>query len=225
MPRFVAQFQRSVTLLLAGPHARLDDGGTMLVHAAAALYVVVRLYDLQGLPPETVSAARTTAAQTLRNANIDLRWADCPCTRPAGPVELMIRLSASTPESEPGSLGFSYVDTRKGAGTLATVFTDRVHALAVASRVKESDLLGRAIVHEIGHLLLGTHDHTKAGLMRGTWTSIELTKNSAFDWQLTRDDGAGIRKALNVRIRGAREAKMVAAAERRGWGPFGLTAP
>jgi hypothetical protein len=188
----------------------------MLAHAAVALYVIVRLYDTQGLPQNTVAAAQTEAVQILRNADIDLRWKDCsPCMRPAGPVELMVRLAASTPASAPGSLGFSYVDTQKKIGTLATVFTDRVRALAAASHADEGELLGRAIAHEIGHLLLGTHDHASIGLMRGTWTSIEVVKNNVFDWQLTRDDGAGIRKALNIRIRGARESKLMAWAETR----------
>jgi hypothetical protein len=197
---------------VGGAVVRPEDGGTMLAHAAAALYVVVRLYDVQGVPPETVAAARATTAQILRNADIDLRWARCPCPRPVGPVELMIRLAASTAQSEPLSLGFSYVDVQKQAGTLATVFSDRVHALAVASRVDESELLGRAMAHEIGHLLLGTHDHAARGLMRGKWTSIELQKNQGFDWQLTGDDGASIRRALNRRIRGVREARLMAAA-------------
>jgi len=199
----------------------------MIAHAAAALYVVVRLYDIQGVPPETVAAARATTAQILRHANVDLRWRGCPCEKPVGPVELMIRLAASTPESEPASLGFSYVDVQKQAGTLATVFSDRVHLLAVAARVDEGALLGRAMAHEIGHLLLGTHDHAVRGLMRGKWTSIELQKNQAFDWQLSGDDGTSIRNALNRRIRGVREARVMAAAERRDWWtpPLGLTAP
>lgn len=190
----------------------------MLAHAAAALYVVVRLYDTQGVPPDTVAAARATATQILKNADIAVRWADCPCNRPVGPVELMIRLAASTQDSEPASLGFSYVDVQKQAGTLATVFGDRVHLLAVAARADEGELLGRAMAHEIGHLLLGTRDHALTGLMRGKWTSIELAKNRAFDWQLSRADGAGLRKALNRRIRGVREARaLVAAAEHRDW--------
>ena len=187
----------------------------MLAHAALALFVVVRMYDTPGIPADTVAAARATAGQILRNANIDLRWRDCPCERMVGPVELVMRLAVSTPESEPGSLGFSYVDVQKRAGTLGTVFTDRVHALAQAARADEGELLGRAMAHEIGHLLLGTHDHARTGLMRGQWTSIELAKNQATDWMLTSDDSARIRKALNIRIRQAREARVIAAMERR----------
>jgi hypothetical protein len=197
---------------LAAPRLRPDHGRTMLAAAAAALYVVVRLYDTAGVPADTLTAARTTAVQILKNANIDVRWAECPCAKPVGPVELMVRLSASTKDSEPSSLGFSYVDVQARAGTLATVFTDRVHALAEAARADEGELMGRAMAHEVGHLLLGTHDHARTGLMRGRWTSIELAKNQAFDWRFTVDDGASIRHALNLRIRSAREARLIVAA-------------
>ncbi len=176
----------------------------MLAHAALALYVVVRIYDTHGLPPAELAAARSAAERILSDADIAVRWADCPCGKPVGPVELMIRVARSTPDSEAASLGFSYVDLRSKAGTLATVFADRIHVLAGASGADEGELLGRAMAHEIGHLLLGTHDHAPAGLMRAAWTSIELAKNRPVDWQLSRKDGVELRRALVRRIRGVR---------------------
>lgn len=194
----------------------------MLAHAALALSVVVRLYDTRGVPEDALTAARATAERILQAAGVSVRWARCPCSEPVGPVELMVRVSAATPDSEPASLGFSYVDVDRKVGTLATVFDDRVHALATAARVDEGELLGRAIAHEIGHLLLGTHDHASAGLMRGTWTSIELAKNRPVDWLLSRGDGADLRQALARRIRGAQKPAAVVAG--RTW-PLGLSAP
>ena len=187
---------------------------SMLAHAAMALYVVVRLYDMQGVHADTLSAARDTAVRILKHADIDLRWQDCPCNRPAGPVELMIRVARSNQGAEPASLGFSYVDLDRKAGTLATIFADRVHSLAVASRTDEGELLGRAMAHEIGHLLLGTRDHTRNGLMRGRWTSIELTQNRPLDWMLSHDDGAHLRQALMRRILGVRQPPVLVASSR-----------
>jgi hypothetical protein len=183
----------------------------MLAHAAFALYVVVRVYDMHGVPAETVATARATAERILKTAGVTVRWAECPCGRPAGPVELMVRLADATPESEPASLGFSYVDVDRKMGTLATVFPDRVRALADAARVDEGELIGRAMAHEIGHLIIGTRDHASAGLMRGRWTSIELTKNRPVDWEFSRSDGLEFRQALVRRIRGARRPAAVMA--------------
>ena len=183
----------------------------MLAQAALALYVVVRVYDMHGVPADTVATARATAERILKSADVTVRWAACPCGQPAGPVELMVRLADATPQSEPASLGFSYVDTDRKLGTLATVFTDRVRALADAARVDEGELLGRAMAHEIGHLIIGTRDHASAGLMRGKWTSIELAKNRPVDWEFSRGDGVDFRQALLRRNRAARTPAAVLA--------------
>ncbi len=55
------------------------------------------------------------------------------------------------------------VDLEGQAGTLATIYEDRVESLATEAHVDSGRLLGRAIAHEIGHLLLGTASHARAG--------------------------------------------------------------
>jgi hypothetical protein len=194
----------------------------MLSHLALALSVVVRVYDMQGIPASELATARAAAARILNAAGITVRWADCPCDAPAGPVELMVRVAASTPASDPASLGFSYVDLDRRAGTLATVFADRVHGLAGAARVDAGELLGRAMAHEVGHLLLGTRDHASTGLMRGRWTSIELAQNRPVDWMLSGGDASHLRQALARRIRGASTAAALVASASR---PADVSAP
>jgi len=195
----------------------------MLAHAALALSVVVRVYNAHGVPADALTTATTTAAQILRGADITVRWAECPCEGSVGPLELVIRLLAATPASPPAALGFSYVDVDDHAGTLATVFPDRIHALAHAAGAGEGEVLGRAMAHEIGHLILGTREHVRVGLMRGQWTSTELTNNRLIDWQLSRNDGVHLRQALARRIRGARTPVAVVAGAR--WTTPGVSAP
>jgi hypothetical protein len=194
-----------------------------MVHAAVALYVVVRLYDMQSVPPDTLQTARNTAAGIMKTSGIDVRWASCPCPKPAGPVELMVRVAQAGAGSNPASLGFSYVDVDRRAGTLATVFADRVHALASQARADEGELLGRAMAHEMAHLLLGTHDHSRSGLMRGKWTTIELSKNQPIDWQLERSDSAHLRQALMRRINEVRTERVLMA--RGEWPAQNFSAP
>ena len=116
-----------------------------------------------------------------------------------------VLIVAAPPTSEPGSLGFSYVDVERRSGTLATVFADRVNALAAIAGGHLVDsggqLLGRAMAHEIGHLLLGTTHHADRGLMRGRWTTIDLRKNQPWDWALSREEADLMRRAIAVRQR------------------------
>jgi hypothetical protein len=194
----------------------------MLPHAAMTLLLVVRMYDVVGIPADTATSARATAARILSSAGINTLWTQCPCDAAVTSAELLVRIVAAPPSSENASLGFSYVDVEQRRGTLATVFADRVHALAQASGVADADLLGRAIAHEIAHLLLGTRDHADVGLMRGEWTSIELARNRPIDWQLTRADSARLHQAVIRRQRAPTPPSMTIA---RRDAPTGLTAP
>jgi hypothetical protein len=119
------------------------------------------------------------------------------------PSELIVRIVDAPPGSRPDSLGFSLVDTATKAGTLATIFLDRVDALSARAGANRSHLLGRAMAHEIGHLLLGTTHHADRGLMRGVWSTIDLQKDQPLDWMLSVDEGIRMRRALAVRLRRA----------------------
>lgn len=184
----------------------------MLAHAVLALALVVRVYDAYGVPEDQLAAARTVVERTLNDAGVAVTWAQCPCDARVGAAELVMRLAASSPASSSGSLGFSYVDVDRKAGTMATVFADRIRTLAGAAGASEAELLGRAMAHEVGHLLLGTRDHNREGLMRGEWTTIELARNRPWEWALSRRDGAKMRQAIVRRMREpVRPAAVIAA--------------
>jgi len=75
----------------------------------------------------------------------------------------------------------------------------------------EGELLGRAMAHEVGHLLLGTREHAAAGLMRGKWTSRELKTNRGADWQLSRGEAASLRQAIGRRRHAPQQPGMLIA--------------
>ena len=106
------------------------------------------------------------------------------------------RISLSALSRTPLVLGEAFVDTRQRTGVLATVFADRVELLAGLSETDSALLLGRAIAHEVGHLLLGSNAHSLRGLMCAQWTPADIRRHARTDWELTRDDAAAIRKRL-----------------------------
>ena len=61
------------------------------------------------------------------------------------------------------------------------------------------ELLGRAIAHEIGHLLLDTNQHASTGLMRATWSRSELRRDKPADWHFLGDEADTMRTALATR--------------------------
>jgi len=168
----------------------------MLAQSLLVLSLAVRIYDAYGVSTESLARARTTVDRILKDAGVTVEWPRCPCPTPLGRGELVVRILPASPVIEPGSLGFSYVDVGRRAGTLATVFADRIHALAVIAAVDEDELLGRAMAHELVHLLLGTRDHQHRGLMRGQWTASDLSRQGPLDWLLLPAELTSIRRSV-----------------------------
>jgi hypothetical protein len=183
----------------------------MLASSLVALSLVVHVYDSARVPPTERAAALAVAHAILKDAGIVVEWRDgSGCDQPVerdvrlpngqhALPELIVRIVVSPAESLPGPLGFSLVDVRLGSGTLATVFADRVKGLARVAGTDPGPLLGRAMAHEVAHLLLGTTRHADRGLMRGTWTTGELRRDSPRDWMLRSDDIEGMRRGLAAR--------------------------
>ena len=169
----------------------------------ARLPLVVQTYDSAGVPSAMLAHAQELAGSTLAAAGIDPVWHPCTvkhaseCAVKPKARELDVRIVKATDAAARGSLGFAFVDPQEHAGTLATIYLDRVDALARQAGVDAGELLGRAIAHEIGHLILGTNAHAVYGLMRSLWRADELRRNCPLDWMFSGREAADMRRNLN----------------------------
>ena len=172
----------------------------------ARIPLVVQVYDTTGLPASQLELARVDARQTLNAIGIEPIWRPCHapgCVGRPKPHAVAVRIVKSGSLSQPDLLGFSTIDTEQHAGTLATVYADRVEALARDAGVETGELLGRVIAHEVGHLLLGTTEHGRHGLMRAVWLTTEIRRDAPLDWRFSWHEGAEMRRHLVVRARAA----------------------
>ena len=167
----------------------------------AAERLVVRTYDNFGVAAEEMTTARALASVILTGAGVEVVWRDCSagCADAPGPADVLVRIVPAPEAVVAESLGCALVDLQQRSGTLATVYADRIQTLAFRTGVAAGTLLGRAIAHEIGHLLLGTTGHSAAGLMRGLWSDRDLKRDEAADWTFSRDDVARIEQGLALR--------------------------
>ena len=168
------------------------------------MQIVVRTYDSVGRAPGDMERARASVGAVLARIGIQPIWRPChdsACIEPLKPHEVVVRIVRSGPLSAKDSLGYSVVDVSQRAGSLATIYHDRVHALAAQAEVDEGVLLGRAMAHEIGHMLLGTSSHSRFGLMRAIWLSGELRRDLPSDWVFSSREGADLRQRLVARTR------------------------
>jgi hypothetical protein len=180
--------------------------------AQTALRLTVRIHDVTQRGVAERAEAAAVASESLRAAAIQLSWRDCSpdvvgprpdaCAIPLEAGELAIRLVDAPPRADARVLGFSYIDVGKRAGTLATVYSDRVATIANTARRRVGELLGYAVAHEIVHLLVGSQRHSKDGLMRARWNAGMLRGTQARQWAIAGDDAAAMRRGLAARLAG-----------------------
>src|SRR5262249_37331804 len=65
--------------------------------------------------------------------------------------------------------------------------------LAAEAHTDCNVLLGNAIAHELGHLLMATNSHGPVGLMRAFWSQDEIRTNRTPDWTFAPGDANAIR--------------------------------
>lgn len=201
----------SIGMLAAGLPSRVVEASETRQSALAT--IVVRTYT-QPDSAGAIPTARHTAGAILGRAGIEVRWLECgpaepmaspdACSRPVQPNELVVRiLSAGTVGSraDVDTLGFAFIDLDAGGGSLATVYADRVRAMAQGAGVDAAELLGRTMAHEVGHLLLGTNRHASRGLMRASWSSTDLRRNHATQWLFGGEEGEAMRRVIASRLR------------------------
>jgi len=177
---------------------------TAATGSAETRRVVVRVYETGIGDVALRTAAIRTAASIVEMAGVFVEWYDCtdngrrpvcqdarrsgnfiarimPTLTPGAPLRKLSVEALGAQGNEP-PLGFAVVDPDTHAGKMATVFHDQVQAVARRTGVARSELLGRALAHEVGHLLLGVRGHSRSGIMRAVWTDDELTRDRSDDW-------------------------------------------
>jgi|SRR5262245_13529551 len=167
--------------------------------------VTVRVYDVTALDGKTRQAALELARSALASASVEITWRVCDaenthasrCDVRLAPGELAIRIVRMPMISEQGGtlrLGDAFIDRQVGRGVLATIYLDRVLRLAEQTGADRNALLGRAIAHELGHLLMATNAHGRVGLMRGFWSQDEVRHGRPSDWTFAPRDAEAIRR-------------------------------
>lgn len=194
-----------MAMMLAGAPvwASLDE-------SAATVPVTVLIYDGFGVRADDIMAARAEADAIFRTAGIAPVWFQCGlveskwqdpsdrCKSGIGSDGIMVRLRRSSRLSESYrlALGEAQIDTQTHTGSIATVFADRVASTSDRAGANARGVLGRVIAHEIGHLLIGTNQHSTHGLMRADWTDVELRRPTGLEWQFSKSEARCMRAEI-----------------------------
>ena len=155
--------------------------------------VTVRFYDYAEVPRGTWAKAAAEATRIFRQAGVETRWRDCrlaavelqqapACKQRRRATDLTMRIlpgavTARLPQHR-RELGVAMLSTKKGTHFFhASIFFDRVEELSARRSIaSEAVILGHAMAHEMGHLLLGTAEHSPAGIMHIPWSRNEMAQ-------------------------------------------------
>lgn len=147
----------------------------------------VQVQNLAGVSRDAIAEMRSVGQAIFAKEAIRSHWqhmgeavnesASTVSTASGGmfePRTFFLRLTTSRHafSESPNCLGEALV--AEGNGSLAIVYVDRIRTFAQNNRLPFGTVLGHAAAHEVGHLLLGTSEHTRQGLMRGLWTDFEI---------------------------------------------------
>ncbi|HEY6290726.1 MAG TPA: hypothetical protein VI455_04080 [Terriglobia bacterium] len=158
-----------------------------------ALAVTLLVYNYAHVTPALLKRSEGVASSIFAEAGLTIRWVDCPvsagevgqypkCHEALSSADFTLRIlpqaMAETLLSAGEVMGSARECLPRARNCSADVYPYRVAGLAVGG-VWDYQILGHAMAHEIGHLLLGANSHTATGIMRAFWRPEDFQRMAA----------------------------------------------
>ncbi len=137
------------------------------------------LSNFAGAPQDVFDSATRQARTIFALAGVNLdsvtclaheRANDTRCAQQPGANQVHIRLLRRPRdrkiEFDPHTGGVAIRGTEARNSGFVTIYYDRVQAIAERMLISRATVLGHALAHEVGHLLLPTGSHSRDGIMR-----------------------------------------------------------
>ena len=145
--------------------------------------LAIGVYDYAPIPLVVLAGAEKEATNTFARFGVHLTWAQClehhsfiPCSQRLGPEFIQLNLLDRSMASR-----LTLNERRLGCalGSIIAIFYQPIE-YAIGDRDPErAQILGRLVVNEMGHVLLGS-EHADKGIMRATWSLRELQNDVNF---------------------------------------------
>jgi hypothetical protein len=201
---------------LTGLSLWLSLGGLGAQPPETGLQIEVHIYNYSAVSQEMLARAERESARVFERVGVAMTWLDCPlnsreairnraCSLPDAPTTLALRLLSNPMADRLGIggdiFGSALLPTNEGFGVVANVYADRTRELA--DRREFEVILGWVIAHELGHLLLGEHGHTAAGIMHARWRARDLKPSGQAAMLFLPGEGKRIRAQVRARAAAA----------------------
>jgi hypothetical protein len=206
MNRSFKGFVLLAALLTFAPQALPEDGSANQDQLLPRINV--RVHNYAQVSTEILAQAEVEAAGILAKAGIEIAWTNCDPTRKdlgdaaecnqfLGPTNLAVRILpffGAIPGTDKKTMGFAL-------GNLASVSVRRVSEEAAEFGVQPYEVLGPAIAHELGHILLGQKGHSPTGIMRAHWRREDYERAPRGAFNFTAEQARSVRAEVGRRVK------------------------
>ena len=139
---------------------------------------------------DTLDEARRLVSEIYSQAGLTLLWCSDDCTLT---IALRPRASDDTARRAKDAMGYTPGGGEE-RGRLAFVLINRVNEIADRYSTARSIVLGAAIAHELGHLLI-SKEHSKTGIMKAYFNQSDFRKARQGELRLTAEQARHIRNS------------------------------
>ena len=155
---------------------------TLLTPAVSAQTLCIRVYNHAQVPAAELKVALLETTRVFKPTGLRITWqldvespedrgidmSSASARKTDNRRYVVLSLLTGSPETVcPGALGFALPFAHTGAH--GSIFYDRIQAMARRESVAQYIVLGSAMAHELGHVLLRSTEHSQAGLMQTRW--------------------------------------------------------
>lgn len=133
--------------------------------------VVVAIHDSARVEPAVLDAARARVSAVFSRAGVEVAWDDAGATG----FRVQVLLRPRNPQSAPGKprvMGVALAADERRA--VLSLYFDGVTDVARRHGAPVSDVLGIALAHEMGHVLLPPPSHSRDGIMKASWEGDDI---------------------------------------------------
>ena len=171
--------------------------------------LTIETYDLAHVGLKNLAQAEQLATRIFATAGVDTRWAtgspldtahlasdfsavsqnQCAATLQLATVRVQLLLHAPNGFSSQ-ALGYALPCSERGMQV--TLYVDRMETVSCSTLAAFHRVLGYALAHEIGHVLLRSSEHEKSGLMKALWTKNDWQRAAMLTMPFTPDQARRI---------------------------------
>lgn len=171
------------------------------------------IYDRAHIGSKTLAQAERLATEIFSGAGIEAEWttasvsdgldltndfsaASPGCAQPLHSPTVRAQILPHAPRGfSPRALGYALPCAERGMQV--TIYADRVEIVSLTTLAGFYRVLGHALAHELGHVLLRSQAHGDNGLMKGVWAKSDWQRAAVSTLPFTPGQARAIRQQIH----------------------------